>query len=98
MGQCVMDYIIVLIGLLSIFDLHCTLQWIADNPYVEANPIMRWLWFANPVYFILSKIVITLMFCLIALRLKNNNLLRRLIWLPFCAYALAAFIHCGGWI
>ena len=93
MGLYVIDYLIVFIGLLSIFDLYCTLQWIGFNPYMEANPIMRWLWLINPILFIVYKIVITLLFCFVAHRTKDNRLLRQLIWLPFCIYGVVCFIH-----
>lgn len=93
MGVYVMDYMILFIGLLSIFDLHCTLQWIGANPYMELNPVMRWLWIVNPVLFVLLKIAVTLGFCLVACKFKDNRLLRRLIWLPFCSYFLIAIVH-----
>ena len=96
MGIYVMDYLIVTIGLMSLFDLYCTLQWIALNPYMEANPFMLCLWFANPFLFIIFKIAATLIFCLIAFKFKDNKLMRRLIWLPFCVYVLVIFVHCGG--
>ncbi|MGI5890451.1 MAG: DUF5658 family protein [Sedimentibacter sp.] len=79
---------------MSIFDLHCTLKWIGLNPYMEANPIMRCLWLVDPVLFVIIKIIVTLIFCLTAYRFKNNRLLRRLIWLPFYAYAFVVFVHC----
>jgi nitrogen fixation/metabolism regulation signal transduction histidine kinase len=87
-----MVYLIAAIGLMSIFDLHCTLKWIGLNPYMEANPIMRCLWLVDPVLFVIIKIIVTLIFCLTAYRFKNNRLLRRLIWLPFYAYAFVVFI------
>jgi len=90
------DYIIFSIGLLSFFDLYCTLQWIAANPYMEANPVMRCMWFVNPILFILFKIITTMLFCLIAFKLRDNKLMRRLIWLPLCVYILITFVHCGG--
>ena len=96
MGIYVMDYLIVTIGLMSLFDLYCTLQWIESNPYMEANPVMRCLWFVNPILFILFKIITTMLFCLIAFKLRDNKLMRRLIWLPFCVYVLVIFVHCGG--
>ena len=87
------DYIIFSIGFMSFFDLYCTLQWIAANPYMEANPVMRCLWFVNPILFILFKIITTMLFCLIAFKFKDNKLMRRLIWLPFCMYFIATFMH-----
>lgn len=103
MGIYVMDYLIVSIGFMSLFDLYCTLQWIGTSPYMEANPIMRWLWIANPMLFILFKILITLAFCLIAFKFKDNKLMRRLIWLPFCVYVLVSGLQykevaCMGFI
>lgn len=91
-----MDYLIISIGLMSFFDLFCTLQWIAANPYMEANHLMLLLWLANPFLFILFKITTTVVFCLIAFKIKDNKLMRRLIWLPLCAYVLVTFVHCGG--
>lgn len=96
LGQYVMNYIIVIIGFMSFFDLYCTLQWIGANPYMEVNPLMRCLWVVNPILFVLFKIIATLIFCLIAYRFKDNNLMRRLIWLPLCIYVLITFVHCGG--
>lgn len=93
-----MDYIIATIGLMSLFDLHCTLKWIIDDPCMEANPFMQYLWATDPIIFILFKITATLIFCLIALKFKNNKLLRRLIWLPLCVYVFITFVHCGGLI
>ena len=95
MGIYVTDYMILFIGLLSIFDLHCTLKWIGINPYMEFNPVMRWLWLANPSLFVLLKIAVTLGFCLVACKFKDNLLLRRLIWLPFCLYVLITAMHCS---
>lgn len=96
MGIYVMDCFIAAIGFMSIFDLCCTLKWISANPYMEANPLMRWLWIMNPILFIVFKIVITLLFCFVAHRIRDNRLMRRLIWLPFCVYVLVIFVHCGG--
>ena len=91
-----MGLYVIAIGLMSLFDLYCTLQWIESNPYMEANPVMRCLWFVNPILFILFKIITTMLFCLIAFKLRDNKLMRRLIWLPFCVYVLVIFVHCGG--
>lgn len=91
-----MNYLIIFIGLLSLLDLYCTLKWININPYMEANPIMRCLWTMNPVIFVLFKVVVTLVFCLIAFKFKDNRLLGRLIWLPFCVYVLVVFVHLSG--
>jgi hypothetical protein len=52
------------------------------------------LWLVDPVLFDIIKIIVTLIFCLTAYRFKNNRLLRRLIWLPFYAYAFVVFVHC----
>lgn len=88
-----MDYLIAAIGLMSIFDLLCTLRWIGLNPYMEANPLMRWLWFLNPVLFVIVKITITLAFCLTAHKLKENGLLKGLIWVPFYTYVFVVFVQ-----
>lgn len=88
-----MGLYVTLIGAMSIFDLYCTLQWIGFNPYLEANPIMRWLWLCSPNLFALFKISITLLFCIVAFKFKDNKLMRRLIWLPFCIYGVVCFIH-----
>lgn len=91
-----MGLYVTLIGAMSIFDLYCTLQWIALNPYMEANPVMRCLWFVDPILFILFKIITTILFCLVAFKFKNNKLMGRLIWLPLCVYILITIVHCGG--
>lgn len=91
-----MGLYVIAIGLMSLFDLYCTLQWIESNPYMEANPVMRCLWLVNPILFILFKIITTILFCLIAFKFKDNKLMRRLIWLPFCVYVFVVFVHCGG--
>jgi len=89
----IINLIIILIGVMSIFDLYFTLQWIADNPYMEANPLMRSLWFINPIMFILFKLSITIIFCLLAFKLKNNKLMKVLIWLPFFSYIIVMCLH-----
>lgn len=88
-----MGLYVTLIGAMSLFDLYCTLQWIALNPYMEANPFMRCLWLCSPNLFALFKISITLLFCIVAFKFKDNKLMRRLIWLPFCIYGVVCFIH-----
>lgn len=88
------DYLIAAIGLMSIFDLLCTLRWIGVNPYMEANPLMRCLWFVDPVLFVFIKIAITFAFCLTAYKLKDNGLFKKLIWLPFYTYVFVVFVHC----
>ncbi len=88
-----MNVIIVAIGLLNLFDLWATLQWIPINADLEANPIMRELWIFSPWLFILTKIFLTLAFCVIAYKTKNNKLMRRLIWLPFCFYIIVNIMH-----
>lgn len=88
-----MNVLITIIGLLNLFDLWATLQWIPINTDMEANPIMRELWIYNPRLFICAKIALTIAFCIIAYRLKSNKLMRRLIWLPFCAYIFANILH-----
>jgi hypothetical protein len=93
MGIYVVDYLIVFIGLLSIFDLYCTLGWIGSNPYMEANPLMRWLWVLEPWLFVLFKFFVTLVFCLVGFKYRDNRLFGRLIWLPFCIYGVVCFIH-----
>lgn len=85
--------LIATIGLLNLFDLLATLQWIVVDADLEANPIMRELWIYNPRLFILAKLLITAAFCIIAYRTKRNRLMKRLIWLPFCAYIIVNLMH-----
>lgn len=89
----IMNLIIGFIGIMGILDLHFTLQWIINDPYMEANPFMRNLWFISPILFILFKLSITGIFCLVAFKLKNNKLMKLLIWLPLCAYVLVTCLH-----
>lgn len=89
----IMNLIIGLIGIMGILDLYFTLQWIVNNPYMEANPFMRSLWFINPTLFVLFKLSITGAFCLVAFKLKNNKLMKLLIWLPFCTYVFVVCLH-----
>lgn len=89
----IMNLIIGLIGIMGILDLYFTLQWIVNDPYMEANLFMRNLWFISPILFILFKLSITGIFCLVAFKLKNNKLMKLLIWLPFCAYVLVTCLH-----
>ncbi len=88
-----MNMIIVAIGLLNLFDLWATLQWIPVSADLEANPIMRELWIYNPWLFILGKIFLTVGFCVVAYKLKSNSLMRWLIWLPFCFYVFVGALH-----
>lgn len=88
-----MNVIIVIIGVLNLFDLWATLQWITVNADMEANPIMRELWIYNPWLFICAKIILTMAFCIIAYKTKRNNLMRRLIWLPLCIYIIVSILH-----
>ncbi len=88
-----MNVIIMAIGLLNLFDLWATLQWISVDSNMEANPIMRRLWIYNPWLFICAKIILTMAFCIIAYKLKSNKLMRRLIWLPFCVYVFIGVLH-----
>lgn len=90
-----MNYLIVSIGLMSFFDLYCTLKWIINDPCMEVNPLMRCLWFINPIFFILFKITATFLFCLIGFKFKDNKLMRQLIWLPLCVYILVTFVNIG---
>ena len=89
----IMNLIIGLIGIMGILDLYFTLQWIVNNPYMEANPFMRSLWFISPILFVLFKLSITVVFCLVAFKLKNNKLMKLLIWLPFCTYFFVMYLH-----
>lgn len=89
----IMNLIIILIGVMGIFDLYFTLQWIVENPYMEANPIMRNLWFLSPILFIVSKLFITIVFCFVAFKLKDNKLMKILIWLPFLVYIIVMYLH-----
>lgn len=88
------DLIIILIGAMGIFDLYFTLQWIVDNPYMEANPFMQDLWLISPILFILFKLSITIIFCSLAFKFKNNKLMKKLIWLPFFCYIIVMVLHC----
>lgn len=88
-----MNALITGIGILSLLDLHCTLCWIGADPNMEANPICRWLWTYNSQLFIWSKILMTVAFCIIAYKTKDNKLMRRLIWLPFCVYLFITYLH-----
>lgn len=89
----IINLITILIGIMGIFDLYFTLQWIVDNSYMEANPLMRNLWLINPVLFILFKLSITFIFCLVAFRFKNNKLMKILIWIPFFSYIIVMYLH-----
>lgn len=89
----IINLIIILIGIMGIFDLYFTLQWIVDNSYMEANPLMRNLWIINPVLFILFKLSITFTFCLVAFKFKNNKLMKTLIWIPFFSYIIVMYLH-----
>lgn len=88
-----MNVLIAVIGLLNLFDLWATLQWIPANADIEANPIMRELWIYEPWLFVWLKIMVTVGFCIVAYRLKSNELMRRLIWLPFCVYIIINIMH-----
>lgn len=85
--------IIALIGIMGIFDLYFTLQWIPDNPYMEVNPFMRNLWLLNPSLFIAFKLFVTVAFCLLAYKFKDNKLIKKLIWLPFFTYVIVMYLH-----
>ena len=87
------NLIIILIGIMGIFDLYFTLQWIVDNSYMEANPLMRNLWLINPILFILFKLSITFIFCLLSFKFKNNKLMKILIWIPFFSYIIVMYLH-----
>jgi len=87
------DLIIIFIGAMGIFDLYFTLQWIVDNSNMEVNPLMRNLWLINPMLFILFKLSITFIFCLLAFKFKNNKLMKILIWIPFFSYIVVMCLH-----
>jgi hypothetical protein len=88
-----MNTLILSIGVLNLFDLWATLQWIVIDAGLEANPIMKILWMYNPRFFILVKVAFVVLFCIIAYKTKSIMLMRRLIWLPFFAYICISILH-----
>lgn len=88
-----MNTLILSVGILNLFDLWATMQWIIIDAGLEANPIMKKLWVYNPRLFILVKISSVVLFCIIAYKTKSIMLMRRLIWLPFFVYICISILH-----
>jgi hypothetical protein len=88
-----MTYIISAIGLLNIIDLCATVEWITKDATMEANPMMQGLWLYSPGLFVFVKIMVTVLFCLIAYKLRNIKLMQKLIWIPFVAYSVVTVMH-----
>jgi hypothetical protein len=86
--------IIFVIGFLSVFDLSATVEWITKyGTGMEANPWMRELWTKSPGIFVFSKIICTIFFCFIAYKLRDNRLMKAMIWLPLTLYTIVSILH-----
>jgi hypothetical protein len=88
-----MIYIISAIGFLNIVDLCATVEWIIERPDLEGNQMMQGLWLYSPGLFVFVKIMITILFCFVAYKLRNIKLMQKLIWIPFVAYSVVTVMH-----
>lgn len=89
---------LVLLSTLNLIDMICTYVGLKLNLIGESNPLMDYLYNQNEMYFLLVKVVLSIVIFLLAYKIKKDNIkfnrvIENIFKLVTVAYVFIFFIH-----
>ena len=88
---------ILLIGLISIYDIYLTLIYSEYIEMMEANPLAKWIICEHGLYsFILTKSICTLLVCLICFLLSKTKY--KIVIYGVLVYQIILFLALNFWV